>query len=232
MNNCSKKLVQLTLSLCLAAGLTASALGQTPTPEKQAKPVQPHTKVTPMPPRVMNIPGFPRPAETEGETTEKSIAVAPGVSLKLCISDGKLKVNGWDRNEIRLFVKDGSKAGFRVLEKDGETGKPVWLLVSSQSGPRVGSGSECISGDAIEMDVPVKTSLTVSGRTSQTMVDSVRKIWIKNIEGNIALRNIPEGITAETYQGDVSVENSGGAISLQSANREHHRLRGQPRTNW
>lgn len=207
-------MVRLTLSLCLAAGTAIAAAGQATPPAKEPKPGPKGRVVAPPFPRAMGLPDAPR---EPGETTEKSIAVAPEVNLKMCVLDGRLKVNGWERNEVRLFVKDGSRAGFRVLEKDGESGKPVWVLVANQSGPRPGAGPDCISGERIEMDVPFKTSLTVSGRTTQMMVDSVRKVWIKNVEGSIALRNIPEGISAETYQGDVSVENSGGAISLQSA---------------
>jgi DUF4097 and DUF4098 domain-containing protein YvlB len=39
---------------------------------------------------------------------------------------------------------------------------------------------------------------------------------VKIVEGVITLRNIPGGISAYTSQGDVIVENSGGAIALES----------------
>lgn len=210
----SNKLVRLTLSLCLFLGIAAATNGQTPPPAKETKPGKPMTHPPPGPmPRIYGIP------QTERVTSEKSIMVDPDASIKLCVLNGKLKINGWERSEIRLFIKDGSRAGIKVLEKDGESGKPVWLLISNLSRPGAmgGSVSDCISGESIEMDVPVKASLSVSGRTTQTTADSVRKIYVKNVEGNIALRNIAGGITASTYQGDVSVENSGGAISLESA---------------
>jgi DUF4097 and DUF4098 domain-containing protein YvlB len=77
--------------------------------------------------------------------------------------------------------------------------------------------SECLSGERIEIDVPMKASMNVTGRTTATEIDSVKKAFVKNVEGNISLRNIPGGITAVTYQGDITVENSGGSISLESA---------------
>jgi DUF4097 and DUF4098 domain-containing protein YvlB len=49
------------------------------------------------------------------------------------------------------------------------------------------------------------------------MIDSVKKVSVKNAEGNISLRNIPGGIVASTLQGDVTVENSGGAIQMESS---------------
>jgi hypothetical protein len=216
------KISQLTLSLCLAIGLISAVNGQTPqpTPKKEPAPATPKREMPPKPMSVP-IPVGPRAMPPQGErvTTEKSIMVAPDVSIKLCVLEGKLKINGWERDEVRLFVKEGSRAGIKVLEKGGESGKPVWLLVSNMSRPGAGRGqfSDCIYGETVEMDVPMKASLTVSGRTTHTTVDSVKKIIIQNVEGNIALRNIPGGISATTYQGDVSVENSSGAISLESA---------------
>ncbi len=77
--------------------------------------------------------------------------------------------------------------------------------------------SECLSGEKIEIDVPVKASLTITGRETETRIDSVKKINIKNLGGKVALRNISGGITAATFEGDVAVENSGGQISLETS---------------
>jgi DUF4097 and DUF4098 domain-containing protein YvlB len=41
---------------------------------------------------------------------------------------------------------------------------------------------------------------------------------VRNLGGDIFLNNIEQGINAVTYQGDVMVENSGGAITLDTAN--------------
>lgn len=207
------KLIKLTVSLCLSTIIAAAADGQTPPPAKGIKPPK-ATKVWSIPdPRTQEVP------QTERLTSERSIAVDPEASIKLCVLNGRLKINGWERSEIRLFVKDGSRAGIKVLEKNSESGKPVWLLISNRARPDAAGGpiSDCISGESIEMDVPMKASLNVSGRTTQITTDSVKKISVKNVEGNIALRNISGGITASTYQGDISIENSGGAISLDSA---------------
>jgi len=67
------------------------------------------------------------------------------------------------------------------------------------------------------MDVPMKASLNLEGRVTQTTVDTVKKVIVKNIGGNIFLHNIIGGITASTHEGDVTVENSGGQISLVSS---------------
>src|SRR5258708_22689376 len=43
-----------------------------------------------------------------GGTYEKSIAVDPRVNITLCVSQGDVKINGWSRNEVRVFIKNGS----------------------------------------------------------------------------------------------------------------------------
>jgi len=152
-------------------------------------------------------------------TTERSIAVDPNTNIKVCVLEGNLKINGWERDEMRVFVKNGSRFGLKILEKDSASGKAVWVLIANSSVARPGraQSSECLSGERIEIDVPMKASLSVSGRATETTIDSVKKAFVKNVEGNISLRNISGGITAVTYQGDVTVENSGGSISLESA---------------
>lgn len=151
--------------------------------------------------------------------SEKALAVDANVNIKLpCISEAKVTINGWDRNEIRVYIKNGSKIGFRVHEKDPASGKPVWVLITSLAGDIARySGSECLSGERIEIDVPMKASLTLVGRKYNTKIDSVKKINIENVDGNVELRNVSGGITAATYQGNLTVENSGGQISLKTS---------------
>jgi hypothetical protein len=214
MNGNRNKIFHFGLSLCLAAGLAVSANGQheppkTPKPAKPAPTVKPRAEVPP----VGYIAGFPG---RQALTTERSIAVDPNVTLKLCVAEGRVKINGWDRDEVRVFVKNGNKFGVKVLEKNPDSGKANWVWIAGdQSGPaRPGVSGECLSGETVEMDVPVNSTLAINGRSTQTTVDSVKKISIKNVEGSVALRNITGGITATALQGDLSVENSSGAISL------------------
>lgn len=206
-------MARIALPLCLLVMLAGSVAAQT-VPPYPPKGVRPAAQVP------------PRPAEAEesmrpgsGGTSEKSLAVEPNVNIKICVLEGSLKINGWARSELRVFIKNGTRASLRVLEKSPASGKPVWVLISKSYDENAASPqqSECISGERIEIDVPVKASLNVLGRATETAIDSVDKAFVKNIEGNISLRGISGGITAVTYQGDVEVENSGGSISLESS---------------
>ncbi|MBA2334108.1 MAG: DUF4097 family beta strand repeat protein [Blastocatellia bacterium] len=198
---------------CFAAVFVTGVFGQSDPPRPQSHPLPvdrskrpPYTKK------------FPAIYIRERSTNEKSIAVDPNVEMKICVLEGKLKINGWARDEVRVFVKNGSSITLKVLEKNA-AGKPVWLRVTGSTGPgdQPSPRTDCLSGENIELDVPMRASLNLEGRVTETTVDSVKKVAVKNIGGNIFLHNITGGITASTYEGDVTVENSGGQISLVSS---------------
>lgn len=148
--------------------------------------------------------------------TEKSIAVDAKVNVSLCISEGKLKINGWERNEIRAFV-NGSAVGFKVLQKSKKN-IPVWvMIVGFDTSKRQNvSGEECLSGDDIEIDLPRGATVDVKNNESETTITSVAKATVKNVSGDIFLNGIERGVDATTYEGDVTVEKSGGSVNLSS----------------
>ena len=153
-----------------------------------------------------------------GTPVEKSIAVDEKINLQFCVSEGNVKVTGWDRNEVRVFINEGSQIGFNVIQSNDETKMPVWIAVlgyepSKNKGKKV---DECLSGGDIEIEVPRNATVNIKSRESKTKIDSVRKVNVKNIGGGIFLNNIAEGIEAATYEGDVTVEKSSGAMSLES----------------
>lgn len=167
------------------------------------------------------VPGqFPMGIEWgTGTTTERSIAVDPKVSVRMCVTQGTVKVNGWGRNEVRAFVSDGTKFAFRVQQMSmKEDGKPVLLsLVGIRALPGGNTTTvDCISGDDIQLDVPENASLELSGRDSDFSVDSIRKVNINNNGGDITVGNVAEGVRAGTLQGNIVVERSQGNMVLTS----------------
>ncbi|MGH7784637.1 MAG: DUF4097 family beta strand repeat-containing protein, partial [Candidatus Binatia bacterium] len=150
----------------------------------------------------------------DGGTFEKSIAVDPRISVSLCVTQGDVKINGWSRNEVRVFVKDGSKIGFNTLQKGRQNEKPVWIKIVGVDPDKPGQQRSCLWGDEVEIDVPTGASINMEGKATRTIVDSVRKVAINNAGGDISIRNVSEGVDATTYQGDVDVENSDGMITL------------------
>jgi hypothetical protein len=212
-----KTLIEITSRWLIIAilALTASMpmFGQgVPSPEKAkgGPPPAPKIKTEPEPPSWPRVP--------RGDVSEKSIMSDPNVNVWIpCVSRGSIKITGWNRSEVRVFVDGGNAFNFTVQEKSPQSGAPVWIKVSGiQPKGRYGPVSECIWGEDIEIDVPMNASINLKGQEIRSRIDSVRKVEIKAIGGNISLRNIANGIGAYAGQGDITVEASQGSISLES----------------
>jgi hypothetical protein len=153
----------------------------------------------------------------ETDTSERSLAVDPRVNVSLCIEQGNVRVNGWSRNEVRVFVSDGSKFGFKVLQKSS-AGKPVWIMLVGMEtrGGVPAIVNQCIWGAEIEIDAPEGAVINLKGRESRARIDSIRKVSVSLAGGDIAVRNISEGVVATTYRGGVTVENAKGSVTLET----------------
>lgn len=194
MRNIQINLILILFALLLSIGASFS-LAQTPPPK-------PHNKVRKI-------------IQNSSETpAEKSIAVDAGVNISLCVSDGKLKINGWERNEIRAFVNGGSQVGFYVLQR--KKANPVWVKILGYDPTTIKEtdAEECLAGEEIELDVPRNAIVNIKSNSSEMVIDSVGKVSVENAGGDVFLNNIERGIEARTYEGDVMVENSSGAMSL------------------
>ena len=185
----------------------------TPAPTKRTPPVRVTPRVQPP------VWSTKRQVRNESDTpAEKSVATDAKVTITICVSEGKIKVNGWERSEVRAFVNEGSEVGFKVLQKNRQSEKPGWIQVLGfdPSKSIVGRADECLFGEDIELDVPRNATVNIKSRASETVITSVGKVTVENVGGDIFLSEIAQGIDAKTHEGDVTVEKSGGAITLSS----------------
>jgi len=162
---------------------------------------------------------YERPYVGERDTSEKSIKADSQIIVELCVNQGKVKVNGWNRAEARVYVSDGNKFVFNVREKSAKTGDPNWVkVIGSDTSKGMYPKGECISANEIDIDVPINATINLRGHEITTDIDSVRKVEIKIAGGQISLRNIANGITAYAGQGGITVEASTGPMLLDSTN--------------
>lgn len=186
---------------------------------------------TPKPtPKIRTMPGVriitPRPIPPKESKTvvmnesdtpaEKSIVTESKVNVTLCVSEGKVRVNGWDRDEVRAYIEDGSEVGFKIVQKNPKTEKPVWVYVlgfDPQKNKEV-KPEECLSGANIELDVPRNATVALKSHESEIKIESVGKVSVETLGGDIYLNDIAYGIRATTFRGDITVENSSGQIVL------------------
>ncbi|MBL8182354.1 MAG: DUF4097 family beta strand repeat protein [Blastocatellia bacterium] len=215
-----------TKGLCFALQtflvLTAAiaAVGQTTTvgPPKTPGPTStPGPKTTPGPP---TAPTYSYSYSFDGVTTERVLKADPRIKLDLCITRGTIRVNGSSNGEVRVFVKNGSKFGFKVHETNAKTGLANWvdLIQLNEQKPGFTFTGECIWGEDIEIDLPEAASISIKGKDITASIDSVRRAVVKSIGGALSLRNVTGGIDANTGQGSLLVESSQGTMSLESTN--------------
>lgn len=229
INSNGKALAFFLAAFCCLSFQSARAQ-QTPLPEKKPLP-SPRTTapvVTPKPgttaPTV--ITPNPRPLPTPPRETkrvvvnesyaaaEKAIQTESKVTINLCVIEGSVRVNGWDRDEVRAYVEDGSQVGFKIVQEKNK--KPVWVSVLGYD-PKTNKEikpEDCLSGSNIELDVPRNATINLESGESQIKIESVAKVAVKTLSGGIYLNDIAYGIEATTYEGDLMVEKSSGRITL------------------
>lgn len=209
------------LFVFLSAAPVSAQVVNPPKPEPIPKgAVNPKVVIVPKPQKNKSLKTRKAIVNESDTPAEKSIAVDAKVNVQFCIEQGKVRVNGWERNEIRAFVSGGSQVGFKVLQKSRQNNNnPVWVMAVGFDPAKntEADAEECISGEEIEFDVPRGATVNIKSDESETNIESVRKVSVKNVGGSIFLNNIAEGIEAVTYEGGITVEKSSGAMSLSSA---------------
>lgn len=148
---------------------------------------------------------------------EKSIQTDSKVIISLCVDEGKITINGWNRNEVRAFVSNGGIVGFRVMQKLKNI--PAWvnILGFDPNQTKNSNANECLSGEEIELDVPNNATVNLKARESETLISNIAKVRIENANSDTKLRKISNGIEAKTFEGNISVEDSSGAITLSTS---------------
>lgn len=206
------RLSKFAVLLCIGAS-SVSAQVETPRP-----PIRPDRDAR-MPARRPEMPPIPRPNGEDRFTTEKALAVDSNVAIKLCVSDGEIKINGSETDEVRVLVRNGRKFDIQTLEKSPDSKKANWVWITNGATitpANRAQSSTCLAGDSVEIDVPLNTSVNLEARTAGASIDSVKKVVVKILEGSIQLRNITGGVNAVVSQGDVYLQSAGGAISVET----------------
>lgn len=199
-----------------------AATAQTPTPRPPEKPAVKSTTPPRTPPAPISGVSSPSPRPVPDppsrDTNEKSIKVDPNVNLILsCVREGSVKVNGWNRSEVRVLIEQGSKFAFSTMQKNSKTGDPVLIkLVSADSKNKYGPNSECISGGEIQVDAPINATITVRGYDIDTVIDTVKKVTVEIAGGDVSIRNLTNGIKVSAGRGDVTVDSSQGEMDLET----------------
>ena len=143
---------------------------------------------------------------------ERAMKVNKNVVMSFCVIGAPVRVNGWRRSEIRAFVRGARTMDFKVRGISEEDKKPVWVEIKAENTPF----GNCLRGKSIEIDAPIGSTLTISGRSGNTSVrvNAVDSVAVNLNSGDISLSNISRSIVAKTNVGAITVRNSKGNINL------------------
>ena len=149
--------------------------------------------------------------------TEKAVETAAKVSISLCVASGDVKVRGWERNEVRVWIEGGA-ADFKVKERDAQN-KPVWLFVTNAAAAGAKNYDECLRGENIEIELPYTATVGMKSPNStggNIIIDSVAKAVVSSVDNDIQLRNVTQEIEVSSLSGSVAAEDSMGKISIKT----------------
>ncbi|HEV7396228.1 MAG TPA: DUF4097 family beta strand repeat-containing protein, partial [Pyrinomonadaceae bacterium] len=147
---------------------------------------------------------------------ERKLAVDPQVSVSVCISSGNIKVNGWDRNEVRAYSLEA--ADIQLNRKDEGTGpvRKVSLRVLDKASENK-AGDPCDAYSELELNVPRGASVQLQTRDSDIEVSDVAVVYANTQNGDVNIEKAGKIVEAGTIGGGISLRESRGRISLHSA---------------
>ncbi len=161
--------------------------------------------------------------------TDETIAVARGARLTLVHFAGEVNIRGWDRTDLRVQARHGSRVrvdvqstpgGVRVSafnargvigSVDYEISAPVWMPVSVEghySFVVVEGLQSDVSVETVRGDVSVKGGASISARSVEGAVA------VEGATRRVTASSVNKGVTVTAARGDVAAETVNGPIAL------------------
>lgn len=152
-----------------------------------------------------------------GEKNQRSIPVSPQLTVTLCVASGTLRVNGSDKNELRVTAS-AKVIEFRRLDKTRDASVPasrvdVMLFESATAVKKV----DCQTVADVDMEVPAGASVLVQTRDGDISITGVAAAYAGSQNGNIEIERATRLVEAGSVGGSISLKNSSGRVNLSSA---------------
>jgi hypothetical protein len=146
-----------------------------------------------------------------GEKVDKSLSVDGATNISVENLRGKVRILGWDKNEVSVTGELDDKAERFVFEKDGSLIKVKVVM------PHHMNGSWHEKGSNLVINVPRKLRLDFSGVSTDVTVEGLTKSTeVKSVSGNISVDSLSQLIDISSVSGDITSENLSGKINLSS----------------
>jgi hypothetical protein len=147
---------------------------------------------------------------------ERKLAVDPQVSVSVCISSGNIKVNGWDRNEVRAYSLEAGDIQLNRKDDGAGPARKVSLRVVDKDSENK-DGDPCDAYSELELNVPRGASVQLQTRDSDIDVSDVAAVYANTQNGDVNIEKAGRIVEAGTIGGGISLRESRGRIALHSA---------------
>lgn len=166
-----------------------------------------------------------------GELVDKTLDANPGERVEVSHINGNIKLQGWDKNEVKVVGELSDRAKEFIFERRGST---IEISVKEKDG----RWHDSDDGDQLTIHVPQQTDVSYESTngdfdldllTGSVEVDTINgdmnlsritgKVRVEVINGDVDSKDITGNLKLNTVNGDVTVQNlQGESIELETVN--------------
>lgn len=158
--------------------------------------------------------GSVRDRGKRGQQVERSVAADPRVIVSACTLSGSFTVRGWNRNEVRVRIRDG--VDLELTRLDQTKSEQATELRVTVKGRRPATRASCLMFGDLDIDMPRGASVKLTTTSGDITVTELARANVTTTSGSVTLTKMREETIASVIGGDLSVRDSTGSFKLHS----------------
>ena len=152
-------------------------------------------------------------AAAAGERVDETLKVSGDVTVEIEHQNGKIKIEGWDRDEVKVVGELDDKAEEFIFE---ERRGRVIIEVKMRKSKRWNSSKK---GDDLDIKVPLKSFVRYSGVNADADISNLTEgLQANTVNGKIDAREVRGRVGLESVNGDLDARDLIGDLTLETVN--------------
>lgn len=148
-----------------------------------------------------------------GQRVDEILKVSSDVTVEIEHQNGKIKIEGWDRDEVQVVGELDDKAEEFIFEE--RRGR---VLIEVKM-PKNKSWSSVRKGDDLDIKVPFSSLVRYSGINADADITNLKQgLQAETVNGKIDARDIAGRIGLESVNGDLDARDLTGNIHFETVN--------------
>ncbi|MBW8191870.1 DUF4097 family beta strand repeat-containing protein [Neiella marina] len=147
-----------------------------------------------------------------GESVDKTLAANSGERVEVSHINGTIRLQGWDKNEVKVVGELSDRAKEFVFERRGST---IEISVKEDDG----SWYDDDDGDNLVIHVPQHSNISYDSTNGELNLDLLTgDVEVDTINGDMSLSRITGKVRVEVINGDVDSKDITGNLKLNTVN--------------